>query len=85
MRKDPINKNEMIIDMTIKAIMLCKLGISVIKPVIEELKNIPQITKVMSLTGDYDALAEIINYAISQNVGLVPFEDAMNELEYLSK
>ena len=27
---------------------------------IEELKKIPQITKVMSLTGDYDALAEII-------------------------
>ena len=46
--------------MTIKAIILCKLGISVIKPVIEELKKIPQITKVMSLTGDYDALAEIV-------------------------
>ena len=46
--------------MTIKAIMLGKLGISVIKPVIEELKKIPQITKIMSLTGDYDVLAEII-------------------------
>ncbi|MFX1566900.1 MAG: Lrp/AsnC ligand binding domain-containing protein [Promethearchaeota archaeon] len=46
--------------MPIKAIILGKLGISVIKPVIEELKSIPQITKVMSLTGDYDVLAEIV-------------------------
>ncbi|MFX0019574.1 MAG: Lrp/AsnC family transcriptional regulator [Promethearchaeota archaeon] len=46
--------------MTIKAIILCKLGISVIKPVIEELKKVPQITKIMSLTGDYDVLAEIV-------------------------
>lgn len=46
--------------MSIKAIILCKLGISVIKPVIEELKNIPQIIKLMSLTGDYDVLAEIV-------------------------
>lgn len=45
--------------MTIKAISLFKLGISVINPVIEELKQIPQIKKVMSLTGDYDILAEI--------------------------
>lgn len=46
--------------MSIKAIILGKLGISVIKPVIEELKKIPQIIKVMSLTGDYDFLAEIV-------------------------
>ncbi|MFX1497973.1 MAG: Lrp/AsnC ligand binding domain-containing protein [Promethearchaeota archaeon] len=46
--------------MVIKAIILFKLGISVIKSVIEELKKISQITKIMSLTGDYDALAEII-------------------------
>ncbi|MFX0057460.1 MAG: Lrp/AsnC ligand binding domain-containing protein [Candidatus Hodarchaeota archaeon] len=45
--------------MTIKAISLFKLGISVINIVIEELKQIPQIKKVMSLTGDYDILAEI--------------------------
>jgi DNA-binding Lrp family transcriptional regulator len=46
--------------MPIKAIILCKLGINVIKPVIEEIQKIPQIIKVMSLTGDYDVLAEII-------------------------
>jgi len=46
--------------MTIKAIILCKLGISVIKPVIDELKKVPQIIKIMSLTGDYDVLAEIV-------------------------
>ena len=42
-----------------RAIILCKLGINVIKKVIEELKSIPQIKNVMSLTGDYDVLAEI--------------------------
>lgn len=42
-----------------RAIILCKLGIKVIKTVIEEIIAIPQITKVMSLTGDYDLLAEI--------------------------
>jgi DNA-binding Lrp family transcriptional regulator len=42
-----------------RAIILCKLGISVINKVINELKNIPHITKIMSLTGDYDLLAEI--------------------------
>lgn len=45
--------------MTIKAISLLKLGLSVINKVIEELKSIPQIKKIMSLTGDYDILAEI--------------------------
>ena len=42
-----------------RAIILCKLGINVIKKVIEELKSIPQVKKVMSLTGDYDVLVEI--------------------------
>jgi len=42
-----------------RAIILCKLGIRVINKVINELKEIPHITKVMSLTGDYDLLAEI--------------------------
>ena len=42
-----------------RAIILCKLGMSVISKVIEKLKEIPEITKVMSLTGDYDVLAEI--------------------------
>jgi len=42
-----------------RAIILCKLGINVIKKVIEEIKAIPEIKKVMSLTGDYDLLAEI--------------------------
>ena len=42
-----------------RAVILIKLGISVINKVIEELKVIPHITKVMSLTGDYDVLAEI--------------------------
>lgn len=45
--------------MTIRAVMFCKLGISVINKVIEELKKIRQIKKIMSLTGDYDLLAEI--------------------------
>ena len=45
--------------MTIKAVIFCKLGISVINKVIEELKKIEQIKKIMSLTGDYDLLAEI--------------------------
>lgn len=42
-----------------RAIILCKLGINVIKMVIEEIRTIPEIKKVMSLTGDYDLLAEI--------------------------
>lgn len=42
-----------------RAIILCKLGMNAINKVIDELKDILQITKVMSLTGDYDVLAEI--------------------------
>jgi len=45
--------------MTIKAIILCKLGMSVINTVIEALKEITQIKTVMSLTGDYDILCEV--------------------------
>ena len=45
--------------MTIRAVMFCKLGLSVINKVIEELKKINQIKTIMSLTGDYDLLAEI--------------------------
>jgi DNA-binding Lrp family transcriptional regulator len=45
--------------MTVRAITLCKLEMSVSKKVIEELRKIPQIKKIMSLTGDYDILAEI--------------------------
>jgi anthranilate phosphoribosyltransferase len=45
--------------MVIRAIALCKLEMSVSKKVIEELRNIAQIKKIMSLTGDYDVLAEI--------------------------
>lgn len=39
--------------------MFCKLGINVINKVIEELKKINQIKTILSLTGDYDLLAEI--------------------------
>ncbi|GAI83483.1 unnamed protein product [marine sediment metagenome] len=39
--------------------LMYRNGISVISKVIDELKEIPYITKVMSLTGDYDVLAEI--------------------------
>jgi DNA-binding Lrp family transcriptional regulator len=39
--------------------MFCKLGINVINKVIDELKKIRQIKTIMSLTGDYDLLAEI--------------------------
>jgi len=42
-----------------RAIILCKLGINVIKKVIEALKAKPEIKMVMSLTGDYDLMAEI--------------------------
>ncbi|MFX0012250.1 MAG: Lrp/AsnC ligand binding domain-containing protein, partial [Candidatus Hermodarchaeota archaeon] len=40
-------------------ISLCKLGQSVINKVTTELRLIPQIKKIMSLTGDYDILIEI--------------------------
>ncbi len=46
--------------MTVKAIVMCKLGISVINKVIEELKQIPQVEKIMSVTGDYDLILTIL-------------------------
>lgn len=46
-------------NITIRAISLCKLGQSVINKVTTELRLIPQIKKIMSLTGDYDILIEI--------------------------
>ena len=45
--------------MVVRAIALCKLEMGVSKKVIEELRKITQIKKIMSLTGDYDVLAEI--------------------------
>lgn len=45
--------------MTIKAIVFIKLQVNAMTKVIEKLKTIPQIKKLMSLTGAYDAIAEI--------------------------
>ena len=45
--------------MTIKAIIFIKLQVNAMTKVIEQLKAIPQIKKLMSLTGAYDAIAEI--------------------------
>ncbi len=45
--------------MTIKAVIFCKLKVNSMTTVIEKLKAIPQIRKLMSLTGVYDAIAEI--------------------------
>jgi len=45
--------------MTIKAIVFIKLEVNAMTKVIEKLKTIPQIKKLMSLTGAYDAIAEI--------------------------
>ena len=43
-----------------KAITYCKLGMSVIEKLIDKLKEIPHIKRVMPLTGDYDVLIEIV-------------------------
>ncbi len=43
----------------IKAVMFCKIEHKSLLRVLEELKNIPEIKKLFSLTGDYDVLAEI--------------------------
>ncbi|MHA1844146.1 MAG: Lrp/AsnC ligand binding domain-containing protein [Promethearchaeota archaeon] len=57
----------------IRAMIFCKIEHKAMKDVIEQLKNIPQIKKVFSLTGDYDILAEIdvespeILYGIFEN------------------
>ena len=45
--------------MPIKAIMFCKFDMYVTSKVIEKLRELPEIKKLMSLTGDYDAIAEI--------------------------
>jgi len=45
--------------MPIKAIMFCKFDVYATAKVIEKLRELPEIKKLMSLTGDYDAIAEI--------------------------
>ncbi|MFX1276097.1 MAG: Lrp/AsnC family transcriptional regulator [Promethearchaeota archaeon] len=45
--------------MTVRAIIFCKIEVNAMKRVIEKLNAIPQIKKLMSLTGAYDAIAEI--------------------------
>ncbi len=45
--------------MTLTALIFCKIEHKAMKNVIEKLREIPQITKVLSLTGDYDILAEL--------------------------
>ena len=45
--------------MTIKAMIFCKVEHMGMVEVLEELKKIPEIKRVFSLTGDYDVLAEI--------------------------
>lgn len=45
--------------MTIKALIFCQVYHKEMVKVLEEFKNIPEIKKVFSLTGDYDVLAEI--------------------------
>ena len=45
--------------MTIKAIMFCKFNMYATSKILEKLRELPEIKKLMSLTGDYDAIAEI--------------------------
>ncbi|MFX1384951.1 MAG: Lrp/AsnC family transcriptional regulator [Promethearchaeota archaeon] len=45
--------------MTIKALIFCQVQHKTMAKVVEEFKNIPEIKKIFSLTGDYDILAEI--------------------------
>ena len=45
--------------MTVTAIVFCKIRQNEMKNVIEKLKQIPNVKKILSLTGDYDAIAEI--------------------------
>ncbi|TXT59590.1 MAG: hypothetical protein BAJALOKI2v1_190014 [Promethearchaeota archaeon] len=45
--------------MPLKAIILGKLGINVISRVIEQLKEIPEIKQIVSLTGIYDIMCEV--------------------------
>lgn len=45
--------------MTIRALIFCKIEHKAMTDVIEQFKKVPEITKIFSLTGDYDILAEI--------------------------
>jgi anthranilate phosphoribosyltransferase len=45
--------------MPITAIIFMKLGHNATIPVSESLKKIPEITKLTSVTGDYDLIAEV--------------------------
>ncbi|MFX1237204.1 MAG: Lrp/AsnC ligand binding domain-containing protein [Promethearchaeota archaeon] len=45
--------------MTLKAIIFFKIDLKAMNKVLEKLKEIPQIKKLLSLTGDYDAIAEV--------------------------
>ncbi len=45
--------------MTIKALIFCKISHKSMLEVLNKLKEIPEIKKLFSLTGDYDICAEI--------------------------
>jgi DNA-binding Lrp family transcriptional regulator len=45
--------------MTVKALIFCKVHHKEMTKVLNAFKEIPEIKKVFSLTGDYDILAEI--------------------------
>ncbi len=45
--------------MTLRAIIFCKIEHNAMVSVLERFKAIPEIKKVLSLTGDYDIIAEI--------------------------
>jgi len=45
--------------MTVRAIVFCQIEQHSMSEVIEHLKEIPQVKKVMSLTGEFDAIAEV--------------------------
>ncbi len=67
----------------IRALIFCKIEHKAMKHVINQLKKIPQIKKVLSLTGDYDILAEIdvespeILYDVFEN-NIDPIEGIIN-------
>lgn len=45
--------------MSVKALIFCKVEHTAMVEILEALKNIPEIKRVFSLTGEYDVLAEI--------------------------
>lgn len=45
--------------MSVRAVIFCKIKHKAMTSVLEYLKKIPEITKLFSLTGQYDVLAEI--------------------------